>query len=96
MNGLADRHGDRVVLLPKNSNDPSSCGADEFATLSTTIRLSAEFSTVGIPLETCGYTTESTILNFVNDKWAASDTGKAARKILLKLYKRRTAILLRL
>ena len=68
-----------------HSRIPGNCRVDELARRGTTIKLSDEFSNLGISMSTCKLIIDNVIVDSIKDRWADSDTGRTARKIWQKL-----------
>ena len=62
----------------------------------TTIELFDEFSTLGITLGICGFISDNAIVDFDDSGWTASDKDRTMQKNWPRLYRRRTATLLKL
>ena len=75
---------------------PGNCRADELARRGTTNELSDEFSYLVIPMRSCKIIIDNANVDSVNDRWAASDTGRTAHKIWLRLDEGRTISLFKL
>ena len=75
---------------------PGNYRADELSRRGTTIELSDEFSNLGTPMRTCKLKIDNTIVDSVKYRRVASDTGRTARKIWLRLDEGRTMSLLKI
>ena len=71
------------------------CRADELARHGTTIELTNEFSTLGVPLKTCKLIIDNATADSVDDRWAAPGIGRTAQKIWPRLDRERTSSLLK-
>ena len=96
LNEMANRYDVCITWVPGHRDIAGNCRADDLARKSTTIELSDEFSTLGIPLGTCRLIIDNAIVDLVNSRWAASDKAWPAWKIWPKLDRRCTATQLKL
>ena len=64
---------DYNLQVPGHSNIVGNFRLYVLARRDTIIQLSDEFSTLGIPLKTCKLIIVNATIDFINNRWAASD-----------------------
>ena len=87
-NEMANRHEVCITWVPAYRYIPGNCKVDDLVRRGTTIELSDEFCTLGIPLSTFRLTIDNTIVNLVNSRWVAPDEVRTAWKIWPRLDRR--------
>ena len=92
LNKITKRYDILMVWLPGHSGIPGNYKFGKLARWGTIIELSDEFSNLKISVGTGKLIIDNAIVDSINDRWAAPDTDRTARRIWSRLDEERTML----